>query len=137
MLSVVVPQSWIILPFWTIKFMYIYLDCKKKWFVKNSLQFLLFFFRDKCRERKTYLKFYYRYAFESSLHLTFTCILLMESTFIFLSNDVTDFLTFQKLLFTRYIRNPSGYLAAVKGTNNPQESSNKFPNPQLQKIYTH
>lgn len=57
----------------------------------------------------------------------------MESTFIFLTNDVTDFLTFQK----RYIRNPSGYLAAVKGTNNPQESSNKFPNPQLQKIYTH
>lgn len=48
----------------------------------------------------------------------------MESTFIFLSNDVTDFLTFQKFLFTRYIRNPSGYLAAVKGTNNPQESSN-------------
>lgn len=62
----------------------------------------------------------------------------MESTFIFLTNDVTDFLTFQKSYFlTRYIRNPSGYLAAVKGTNNPQESSNKFPNPQLQKIYTH
>lgn len=62
----------------------------------------------------------------------------MESTFIFLTNDVTDFFNIsKKLLFTRYIRNPSGYLAAVKGTNNPQESSNKFPNPQLQKIYTH
>lgn len=101
--------------------MYIYLDCKKKMIcLKSSAIFVVFFSETKCRERKTYLKFYNRYAFESSLHLTITCILLMESTFLFLTNDVTDFLTFQKsYFFTRYIRNPSGYLAAVKGTNNP------------------